>query len=132
MVTKTRQNAILANPLLQATGYVYISAFCPHSPQINVTGNYLVSSREAKLVTVFKHSNRLLSSGVRYHSPTNLLCFPLCKPEGFTVVHQENNSVRLLLYHLTSERTTQRSANQTSKSQNKKERRKKGSKVTSI
>lgn len=132
MVTKTRQNqAILANPLLQATGYVYISAFCPHSPQINATGNYLVSSREAKLVTVFKHSNRLLSSGVS--TTVQQTCY------ASRYVNQRASewfirkiSVRLLSYHLTSERTTQRSANQTSKSQNKKEMRKKGSKVTSI
>lgn len=99
-MTKTRQNAILANPLLQAIAYIYKSALCHHSLQINVTSNYLGSCREAKLVTMFKHSNRLLSSGVRYCSPTNLLCFSLRAPECITVVHLENNSRRLLCYYV--------------------------------
>lgn len=100
IMTKTRQNAILANPLLQAIAYIYKSALCHHSLQINVTSNYLGSCREAKLVTMFKHSNRLLSSGVRYCSPTNLLCFSLRAPECITVVHLENNSRRLLCYYV--------------------------------
>lgn len=127
VVTKTRQNAISANPLLQAIGCMYTSACCLHPPQINVTSSYLGSSREAKLVTVFKHSNRLLSCGVRCCSPTNLLCSPLRKQSDcFRVVHHENNRMRPLLYHLASKRTTQRrSANHTGKSQKKTDREKK-------
>lgn len=125
-MTKGRQNAISANPLLQAIGYMYTSASCLHPPQINVTSSYLGSSREAKLVTVFKHSNRLLSCGVRCCSPTNLLCSPPRKPDCFRVVHHKNSRMGLLLYHLASNRTTQRrSANHTGKSQNKMEREKK-------
>lgn len=132
-MTKTGQNAVSANPLLQAIGYIYKSAFCLHPPQINVTSSYLGSSREAKLVTVFKHSNRLLSCGVRCCSPANLLCSPLCTPDCFRVAHHENNRMRLLLYQLASKRTTQRrSANHTGKSQNKTERGKKETKVTGI
>lgn len=131
-MTKTRQNVILANPLLQAIDYIYKSAFCPCPPRINVTAAIWGA---AGMPSWWLCSNTPIGySAVVLGATDQHICYiyPYVNQSASGWFVRKKNSMRVLSYHLTSERTTQRSANQTSKSQNKREREKKRSKITSI